>query len=153
MKAITLPYESYHFSLWKLCFYDTKRYVTAHKTSQNVPFLPLSSFFKKRPPWKSRFTATLSHFTPPMGSCSTTAEKCAQNEFSVFRTFRTFSLSQMTKAKLVWALAWREKVHEYEQLISPIIRIIAIADYQRTVNPYNRWNTLFVLFDTPLSCL
>ena len=31
---------------------------------------------------------------------------------------RTFSLSQMTKAKLVSALAWREKVHENERLFS-----------------------------------
>jgi hypothetical protein len=32
---------------------------------------------------------------------------------------RTFSLSQMTKAKFVSALAWREKVHEYEPMFMP----------------------------------
>ena len=31
-------------------------------------------------------------------------------------TKRTFSLSQMNNTKLVWALSWREKVHEYEPL-------------------------------------
>ena len=97
VKAITLGRESYHFTLRKLSFLTVKAMLLQHKKvrhgSQNESkrtFFAFILFFKKRPSWKSRFTATLSHSTPPMGSCSTTAEKCAQNEFSVFRTFRTF---------------------------------------------------------------
>ena len=98
VKAITLGRESYHFTLRKLSFLTVKAMLLRHKKvrhgSQNESkrtFFAFILFFQKSPPWKSRFTATLSHSTPPMGSCSTTAEKCAQNEFSVFRTFRTFS--------------------------------------------------------------